>query len=61
MNKSDREKQIPCDFTYMWNLKKQNKGTNKTERLINTQNKLVVARVEGHRRMNSIAEGNYEV
>ena len=21
LNKSDREKQIPYDFTYMWNLK----------------------------------------
>ena len=24
-NKSDRERQIVSDFTYMWNLKKQNK------------------------------------
>jgi len=32
-NKSDKEKQIPYDLTYMWNLKtKQNKKTNKTRR-----------------------------
>ena len=29
---------MPNDFTYMWNLK------NKTNRLIDTENKLVVAR-----------------
>ena len=28
-NKSDRERQIPSDFIYMWNLK--NKHTNKIE------------------------------
>ena len=26
-DKSDRERQILCDFTYIWNLKKQNKWT----------------------------------
>ena len=26
-NKSDRERQIPYDFTYVWNLKKQKKWT----------------------------------
>ena len=26
-NKSDTERQILCDFIYMWNLKKQNKWT----------------------------------
>ena len=32
--KSDRERQILYDFTYMWNLKiKQNKQTNKTEKI----------------------------
>ena len=28
-NKSDRERQTPYDFTYMWNLRTQNKQTNK--------------------------------
>lgn len=36
-NNSDRERQIPHDFTYMWNLK------NKTETILNIENKLVVA------------------
>ena len=39
-NKSDRERQILCDLTYMWKIKHK---TNKT-RLLNTENKLVVAR-----------------
>ena len=45
-DKSNREKQIPYDFTYMWKLK--NKTKEQTEqnrnRLIDTENKLVVAR-----------------
>ena len=38
-NKSDRERQIPYDLTYMWNLKKQinkenrNKLTDKREQI----------------------------
>ena len=31
LNESDRERQIPCDFMYMWNLK------NKTETDIETE------------------------
>ena len=31
-NKSDRERQIPYGFTYKWNLTKQIKKHNKTER-----------------------------
>ena len=30
-NKSDGESQIPYDFTYTWNLKKQMNKQNKTE------------------------------
>ena len=30
-SKSDRERQIPYDFTYMWNIKNQNKWTNITK------------------------------
>ena len=37
-NKSDRERQIFYDSTYMGNLE------NKAERLIDTENKVVVAR-----------------
>ena len=36
-NKSDRERQIPYDLTYMWNLK------TKTKRVIDTENRFVVA------------------
>ena len=39
-NKSDRERQIPYDFTYMWNLKNT---TNKTK-LIDTENRMMVGR-----------------
>ena len=30
-NQSERERQVPYDFTYMCNLEKQNKGTDKTK------------------------------
>ena len=45
-NKSDRERQTPYDFTYMWNLKNKKK-TNKQNRnrLTDTENRLMVARV----------------
>ena len=45
-NKSDREKQIPSDFNFMWILKKQNIWTNKKKRLIETENKVKIARGE---------------
>ena len=41
-NKSDEEEQIPYDFTYMWNLK--NKTKQNKNKLIDTENRLVVAR-----------------
>jgi len=44
-NKSERKRQIPYDFIYMWYLKnKTNKQTK--NRLFNTEKKLVVARGE---------------
>ena len=45
-NKSDRERQIPYDLICMWNLKnKTNELTSlKRNRLIDTENKQVVAR-----------------
>ena len=46
--KSDRERQISYDITYMWNLKK--KGTSeliyRTERLTDKENKVMVNRGE---------------
>ena len=50
---NEREKQIPYDFTYMWNLrnkwtnKKKKQKTKKKNRLINTETKLMVARGGG--------------
>lgn len=41
--KQVRERQVPYDSAYMWNLKKQNR----TEMDSDTENKLVVARWEG--------------
>ena len=45
-NKSDRERQIPCDFTYTWNLK-YNTNKQNGNRLIDTENILTVTRWEG--------------
>ena len=47
-NKSDRERQILCDITYMWNLKIQ---TNEYKRstLIHIENKQVIASVARER------------
>ena len=38
-NKSDRERQIPYDLTYMWNLKNKTKENENT--LLDTHNKWV--------------------
>ena len=45
-NKSDRERQMPSDFTYMWNLEKKRNKQNRNK-LIDTENILMVARWEG--------------
>ena len=48
---------MPYDFTYMW--KPENKAseqTKKPNRIINTENKLVVARGEGIGRMGEVGE-----
>ena len=42
-NKSDRERQMPYNFTYMWNLKNK---TKKQSKLIDTGNILIVGRRE---------------
>ena len=59
-NKSDREKQILCDFTYMCNLKyKTNAQTKQNKnRLIDTENKLVLAKREWGGGTDKIGEGD---
>ena len=47
-SKSERERQIPYDITYMWNVKYDtNKLIYKTETHSDIENSLVVAKVEG--------------
>jgi len=64
--KKVRERLISSDFTYMRNLK-TNKQTNKQMkkqqkyRLINTENKLVVARGEVGKGMGEIDKNDYKV
>ena len=41
------QRQKPYDLTYIWNLKKQHNKQKNSKRLINTENKLMVGRVEG--------------
>ena len=46
-SKSERERQIPYDITYMWNLKYDtNEITYKTNRLTDTENKLMATKGE---------------
>ena len=54
-----RQRQIPY-ITYMWNVKtnKQMNKHNKTETVIDTENKLVVATGEGSGGMGEIGERN---
>ena len=40
-NKSDRERQMLCYFTYIWNLKNKTNKYNKTETVTDTENKTV--------------------
>ena len=53
-NKSDKEKQIPDDLTYMWNLKTKKKQT----RLVDTENKSLVAKQEEGEGLGKISEGD---
>lgn len=41
-NKSDGEKQMPCDLSYMWNQAKQRRTNNRTK-VTDTENGLVAA------------------
>ena len=56
--KPDKEKQIPQDFTYMHNLKNKTNEQTKQNRLIDTENKLVVAKKEGSSRIDRTGEGD---
>ena len=46
-SKSDRERQIAFDITYMWNLKKWCKWTYLQNRNRDVENKFMVAKGEG--------------
>ena len=49
-NRSNRERQIPYDFTHMWNIKK-NVSTNETkQKHLRTENRVVVTRRQGEGR-----------
>ena len=56
---SGRERQIPYDFTYIWNLKKKKK--NKQKQTHRSENKLMVARGEEGRRWVKNMKGNKRV
>ena len=45
-NKSDRERQMPYDLTYLCNLKRKTKEQTKWNSLIQTENRLIVAKGE---------------
>ena len=45
LSEIDKERQIPYDLTYMWNINKA-KQSKQQKRPINTENKLTVARGE---------------
>ena len=55
-NKSDRERQIPNDCTYMCNLKNKTNKQNRN-RLIDTKNNLRVARWEGGEELSEKGKG----
>ena len=63
-SKSERERQIPYDITYMWNLKYDtNEPIYKTERLTDVENSLVVAKGEGMEWTGSLGliDANYHI
>lgn len=57
-NMSNRERQISQDFTYMWNLEKQNKKINKTKQTqTQTEINLILARGVWGGRMHEKVKG----
>ena len=59
--KSERERQIPYDITYMWNLKYDTNEQNlqNRNRLTDIKNRLVVAKGEGRIESLGLADANY--
>ena len=49
-SKSDRERQIPCDITYMWNLKYDTKFLQNRNRLTDVEHKFMVTKGKKVRR-----------
>lgn len=45
--KSDREKPMSSDVTYMWNLEKQNKGTRKGKKQVQATNRVAGGKGQG--------------
>ena len=61
-SKSERERQIPYDITYMWNLKyATNEPIYKTKTDSDTENTLVVAKGEGRTEGLGLADVNYYI
>ena len=53
---------MPYDFTNMWNIKnKIDEQTQSRIRPVNAENRLVVARGKGGRRMGKMGEGDWEI
>ena len=59
MKKSDGVRQIPCDSTYMWNLKTNQNKQNKAKGKIHRENRLLVTTEKGHCGEGKIREGDH--
>ena len=46
-SKSERERQIPCDITYIWNLIMAQMNLSTEKKIMDLENRLVVAKGEG--------------
>ena len=58
LSKTVRERQMLCDFTYIWNLKKQNKWTNITKRTQRFREQTGGCRGEAGREISETGEGH---
>ena len=62
LSKSERERQIPNDITFMWNLKYDtSEHIYKTKTDSDTENRLVVAKWEGRIGSLGLADANYYI
>ena len=58
-SKSERERQIPYDITYIWNLKyNTNEHIYKTNKLTDIKNRLAVANKEARTGISGLADVN---